>query len=195
MFGMRATGKTGMSLVIAVVLLLILSPASSATVFTVDTLNYTKSESLSNSSSMDRFELRATSGEAFRYSVTADTTGSCVQLYFSKGHNLGAYFQYLVMYSQDTCVGSFSDAFSVGSSDGTEFTITITTTDDYEMNYTLNIEEMTASLPAWFCPLFVVIILIGIVVIVVIAIRDRKRKAAMQSMQQPLYVPPPPPPQ
>jgi hypothetical protein len=108
------------------------------------------------------------------------------------------YFQYLVSYSQDNCVGSYSNSFSVGSSDGTDFTITITTTDDYDMNYTLNIEKMTASIPDWFCPLFVVIILIGIVAIVVISVRNRKRKAAMQPVQptpQPPYIPPSLPPQ
>ena len=187
--------------VIGAVLLSIDSPMASASIYSVDSTDYWKIETLTPFARADRYELNATSGVRIRYAVTADTAGSCVQLYFSQGHDLPPVFQYLVQYSQEDCVQSFTDDFTVSSDDGTEFTITISTTYDYDMNYTVNVNVSKGIsdliIPDWLCPLLALIVVLIVVMIAIVAVRSRRRNTAMMQAPPPTrqtWRPPPPPP-
>lgn len=194
---MRAIKTFGVTVVVVAAFLLISSTSVSATVYNVDSTDYSKSTTLQYTSIMDNYELTAKSGEHVKYSVKADTPGSCAMLLFSKGHNIGMTSQYLIAYSQENCVQSYSNEFPVGSNDGTDFTVTITTDDTFNVNYTVTIKVFAPMIPDWLVGFLVFIIIIVVVAVIGAVIRGRRRKAAQPPMMPPMQPPlePPLPPQ
>jgi hypothetical protein len=191
---MRGIRSVSVCVVIfAAAFLLICSSPASATVYNVDSSDYTRTVTLSNASLMDNFELTAKSGEHIKYTVSAVTSGSCAQLLFSKGHNINMQSQYLVAYSQVSCVQSYSNEFPVGSGDGTDFTVTIATSFPDDMDYTVTIKTFAPAIPDWLVGFLVLIIIVVIVAVIGAVIRGRKRKAA-QAQMMPQWQPPQQPP-
>jgi flagellar biosynthesis/type III secretory pathway M-ring protein FliF/YscJ len=190
---MRGIRSVSVCVAVFAALLLICSTSASATVYNVNSSDYTRTVTLSNASTMDNFELTAKSGEHIKYSVSVVTSNGCAQLFFSKGHNINMQSEYLVAYSQENCVQSFSKEFPVGSSDGTDFTVTISTSFPDDMDYTVTIKTFAPAIPDWLVGFLVIIVIIVIVAVIGAVIRGRRKKAA-QAQMMPQWQPPQQPP-
>ena len=183
-------------LAIAVWLTVGLAPAS-ATTFTVDSANYSKSDSVA-SSAFDTFELTAQSGQHVKYTMTVTSSGGCAMLLFVKGHNVNPSSQYYVAYSQENCVSSYSNDFPVASSDGTTFSVVVLTQQSQNVDYSVTIQTYSPAIPDWVLG---VVVFLGIVVVIAVirtVIRRRRAKAMPPPMQPPMQPPmggqtPPPP--
>lgn len=166
---------------------------TSAQTYTVGSSPYSSTTTLLSSEMFDSHELTAPSGRQVSYSAQV-TAGGCILLLFTLGHNVNDQSQYLVAYSQETCVPSFSESYTVPSGGGPLFSIVITTEIAGDVAYKLDITTSTPN------PVFG--ILAGILVLVVFgaiiggiayAIRRRKRAAPPPIPQYPAYAPGPAP--
>jgi len=190
---MRGIRSVSVCMAVFAALLLIGSTPASATVYSVDSSDYTRTVILSNASIMDNFELTAKSGEHIKYSVSVNTPGGCALLFFSKGHDITMQSQYLVAYSQENCVQSYSNEFPVSSDDGTDFTVTISTSYPDDLDYTVTIKTFAPAIPDWLVGVLVFIVIIVIVAVIGAVVRGRKRKAAQAQMMPPMQPPQQPP--
>ena len=170
------------------------STTASAGTFTVDSARYTKDDSISAVDPFDAHEVTAQSGQHVKYSVTA--TSGCTELYFVKGHSVSPSSQYYVSYSQENCVGSYSNEFPVDSTDGTQFTVLILTTGTASASYTLTVETFTPAVPNWAIGIIVLVVIIVVIAAIRVAIQRRKAASAPPPLQPPMMPPlqPPQPP-
>jgi len=197
--GIRVTSLCTIALAALVV---IGSVPSSATVFTVDSPNYSRRTTLNSTSTMDNFELTAATGKHVQYSVAVHTIGGCVDLYFSKGHDIAQQVQLIVYYvdfSMTYCNELYSNEFPVEARDGTDFTVTITSTYSGDVDYTLTLRIFTptAAPPsrsdtAWACGFLILLAILVIVTPVVVILRNRSRRARLPPPIMPPPLPPPP---
>jgi hypothetical protein len=197
-FEMRGIRLVSLCVAVFAAFLIICSAPASAMVYNVDSSDYTRTVTINSSALMDNFEITAKSGQHIKYTVDVVTSGGCAQLFFSMGHNINMQSQYLVAYSQENCVQTFTKEYPVASGSGTDFTVTIATSYPDDMVYTMTIKTFSPAIPDWLIPVLVFVLIFVVVAVIAAVMRSRKRKAAQaqvvppwQQPQQPLYQQPP----
>lgn len=166
--------------------ILVAVPSAAATTYTVGANPYTATNAISVTDLWDSYELTAAAGSHVTYSVTA-SGGGCVMALFAKGHSVTAASSYYVLYSQESCVPSYSNTFPVASSDGTDFSVLVITTSLTAVDYTLTVNVQG---PAVLDLALVgaLVILAAVVIAGVAVLLLRRRKAA--KVPPPVYAPP-----
>jgi len=185
---MRVSG-TGVGLLVLGMLLAVAVSPASATDYTVTGTSYTNTGTLEALELWDTYELTAGGGKRVSYTVAADrtnATGACVMLLWAKGHDVTGSSEYLVTYSQEDCVASFSSGYTIGSGDPSQWTVVVLSDRTYDVDYTLTVKIENA-----FDPTILGIIIIVVVVVAVIGIRIALRRRR-QRMAPPAAPPMPP---
>jgi len=200
-FDARAGGKDLSRLSYLILLILTvglvatsIAPTALAVNYTVDANPYSATHTVTSTNLYDTYELTAANGQSVAYSMTVTTTGGCAQLFFVKGHNVGPASQYYIAYSQENCVASYSNSFPVASSDGTQFTVLITTTQSTDVTYNVAVSVTTPVIPSWVIGLIVVILIVVVIAVIRTVLRRRRRAAMPPPMAPPPYPAPPPSP-
>src|SRR5437899_12588385 len=106
--------------------------------------------------------------------MNVSTPGGCAMLLFVKGHNANMQSQYAPSYSQETCAARYSNTFPVASSDGTQFTLLLATSQSSNVTYTVTANITTPLIPSWVLGLLVVIAIVVVLAIVRSLIRRRR---------------------
>src|SRR5437867_2023026 len=189
------SAKLPVGLAVAALVALMFTPAAAATNYTVSSNPYSASVTLRSTELWDTHELNASNGQNVAYSFSVTTSGGCASLLFVKGHNANLQSQYYTAYStvsgnQLNCVTSYSNSFPVGSSDGTLFTVLITTTQNQDVDYTVSVNITTPVIPTWLVGLLAFIGIVVVVALVGALIRRRRRKPALMPPMAPPYVGP-----
>ena len=150
---------------------------ASATIYEVHRPDFVMNAELISPTDGDYYDIHAESSEHIRYSVTADTPGSCVQLFFYEG--LGPGMRVRTDYSMDACVLSYSNEFSTEWGQAKDFTIKIETEYQFYMNYTMSIKLFTPGIPIGAVAALVLIFLTVVIVAVAafVIVRSQKRTA------------------
>ncbi|MBI5001464.1 MAG: hypothetical protein HZB92_08090 [Euryarchaeota archaeon] len=164
----------------------------SANSYTVPATGYDSTDTLGALDLWNDYHVSAASGKKISYSFAVQGSGT-IKVLFVKGSTFTLNSQYLVVYSRDTPTTSYSGTFSVGSDDGTQFTIVVTS--DLTQNVTYTAKITVADTPVTDY-LLGAGILVGIIVVVVIIgafLRGRKKKASQAPSHAPQqHIPPPP---
>lgn len=175
----------------------LVAPTVSATTTAVTTNPFSASGTLSSMEIWDSFELTAASGSRVTYTVTA-ASGGCVMVFFAQGHSVTMSSSYYVSYSQESCVSSYTNTFPVASSDGTAFSVVVSSTETVDVPYTININVASPGALDAILGVLVIVVIVVIVAVVVVVLRRRKKVVSMPPPYIPPMMPPPayaPPPQ
>ena len=187
---MRRSSLAGLSLIAAAVMLLIGAAPAAAYTYTVTSDSYSNSTSTSYYYA-DHYEFTAQTGQAVSYSVSVSS--GCVMVYFAAGHSLGSYFDYYDSYSRDYCSSStYSNTFTVSSSDGTDFSIIIGTNSYYSYSYyAISINKGLFGMSSTVLAIAIIAIIAAVVVVIVIVVvvSSKKKKAQPPMYQQPQMYP------
>ncbi len=198
---MRMSG-TGVGLLVLGVLLAVAVSPASATDYTVTGTSYTNTGTLEALELWDTYEMIAAGGKRVSYTVTADrtnATGACVMLLWAKGHNVTGSSEYLVPYSQEDCVASFSSGYTIGSGETDRWTIVLLTDRTYDVDYTLTVKIENAFDPT-ILGIIIIVALVGVFIGIRVALRRRRQRMAppaappmppMPPMEPPQSPPPP----
>ena len=193
---MHSGTKTFARLCLVAVGILLILPNAAAKTYSVDASPYTATNTLGALDLWDSYELSAPNGAHVTYSVTTSGSG-CVMVLFVEGHSVTMDSTYYVLYSQESCVASYSNSFPVGSNDGTDFTVLVSTTSMSDVTYTVNIGVQPSSLLDIALGLALIVVIAAVVVVVLVVRRRRKAARAPPPAAglQPQMPPPGYPPQ
>ena len=178
------------SLVIVALAALAAAPHTAAQDYNVSTNPYNQNHTLSSTDLWDAYEFVADNGQSIAYSVTVSTPGGCAQVFFVKGHNANLQSLFYERYSQTSCVASYANTFPVGSSDGREFTLLISSSSSSDVAYTVSLNTTSPILPTWVLGLVVFIVIGAVAGGIGALIRKRLRAAAMPPIAPPMGPPP-----
>ena len=178
------------SLVIVALAAFAVVPHAAAQDYTLNANPYNANHTLSSSDLWDGYELVADSGQSVAYSVTVSTAGGCAQVFFVQGHNANLNSQFYTAYSQTNCVTNFAKTFPVGSSDGREFTLLISSSSGSDVAYTVLINITSLIVPTWAIGLIVFVVIGAVAGGIGALIRKRRRAAAMPPIAPPMGPPP-----
>ena len=169
-----------------------------AQTYGVSSYPYSQDRTLPAATEFDSYEITATVGREIRYSVRA-TDGGCILVLLILGHNANENSLYLIAYSQETCVESFSRTYRVPTGGGPEFSIVVTSELQGTVQYHVEIDvgEPRSLGPAAAGIGILVLAVVGAIVAgVVYSIKRRKARTPPAVPYPPPYMtyPPPPPP-
>ena len=107
------------------------------------------------------------------------------------GHNMNLDSTYLIAYSQETCVTSFSKSYVVPSGGGPDFSIAITTELEGAVAYQLDINVGSPSAWGAVAGFAVFIVIIAAIAGLFMIARRRKRATQLPTSYPPPYIPGP----
>jgi len=181
-----------------------ISGVTTAATYTVAASPYTNTTELpptqSSAQSWDAYEIVAAPGDVISYSVSASALlrpSNCVMLIIGKGHNIDLQTWQPGLgnpggapsYSSYGCVHDYTNRFPVGTGDGREFTVVITTDQEpgypWDVNYTVTIRVD----PGPLVPILVGVVLSLIVVLVIVVVALQRLRAARTPAAPPARAP------
>ncbi|UCG68741.1 MAG: hypothetical protein JSV09_13195 [Thermoplasmata archaeon] len=169
-----------------------------AEVFTVEK-SYNSVDTLQSTELWNEYRITAGSNKKIDYSFEVKGSGT-IMVFLIKGHSVSLSSDYYVIYSKDTPTRSYSNTFSVGSDDGTRFTLAIMTEEYENVTYQAKIKVYDRPATDYICGAVILFFLLFGGAIIGLIIRSRrKRKSQVGPLQQPPLQPsqlpqiPPPP--
>jgi hypothetical protein len=181
-----------------IVSILLITPLATADSFPVNK-KYSSIDTLHDSDAWNVYKITADSDMEIVYSFTVQGPGT-IMILLVIGHSVTLNSDYLVTYSQETPTKSFSDTYSVRSSEGSEYSLLVLSDDNHNITYAVNIEVRETPLINYvLCGLFFFGLIFGGAIVSYIVRSNKKKK--MQSQRpyqyppQPQYQPPPAQPQ
>lgn len=170
--------------------MLLVAPTAGATTTSVTSNPFSASGTLTTTEIWDSFELSASSGSRVTYTVTA-ASGGCVMVLFTQGHSVTMSSSYYISYSQENCVSSYTNTFPVGSNDGTDFSVVVSSTASMDVPYTVNISVAPPSELGAILGVLVIVVIVVIVAVVLVVRRRRKKVVSVPPPYIPSMMPPP----
>lgn len=151
----------------------------SSQMVTAETFNvggsYNSEDTIVSTDMWNEYLVSADSGKEIEYSFDVQGTGR-IMVFFVKGHSASLSSDYLILYSQDSPTKSFSKTFSVGSSDGTKFTLLVVSEGDENVTYNAKIKVVDTPITNYIiCGAILFLFIFGGSIAAFI-IRSRKRK-------------------
>ena len=164
-------------------------PAAANDTYVAPSYPYSTEATIGAYEEFDWHEITAVAGNEITFSART-TGGGCIIVILGLGHNWDFNTSlYLPRYSQDSCVTSFSKAYTVPPGGGPDFSIVITSEIIQDVAYHVEINVANPSPWGAVAGILVFIILAVIVGVIAAVVRRRKRAAPPPVMYPPMYTP------
>jgi len=180
--------RISVSLLAVLLALIVGSLPAAAETYAVSAYPYSVTKTLGATEEFDSHEITAGVGKEISYTARA-TGGGCILVLLILGHNVNADSTYLIAYSKETCVTSFSKSYVVPSGGGPDFSIAITTELEGSVAYQLDINVGTPSPWGAVAGIVVFIVIIAAIAGISTMVRRRKRAAPLPMSYPPPYIP------
>jgi hypothetical protein len=168
------------SLLLAI--LLFISSFAAGDYFTVDK-EYNSVDTLQADDDLNAYRITVGSGKQIKYSFSVKSSYR-ILVFLAIGHSVADEFDYLIEYSADKPVRSYSNTFPVGSEDGTKFCLVVSSEEPGDITYEVDIEVLDTPLINYILAGLFIGLVIAILIGALVVRSKRQKKAQAERLSQ-----------